>query len=282
MKPFQKLRAGTLALLIPLTACGHLTLDARKDLAVEVARGAGLAAETIPAGRFELMSYARYTQPGAPVRVYIEGDGLAWVSRHEKSLDPTPTDPTALRLAAADGAPNVVWLARPCQYVRTDACDETYWTTARTAPEVLAAYQAALDRISAAHGAGAFELVGYSGGAAVALLTAAARHDVASIRTVAGNTDYAAFDAAHGLDVAETSLKPESAAARLSTVPQIHFIGGDDKVIPPAVFAAWKQASRASTCLRAETVPGNTHDKGWASSWPGLLQEKPECGGASN
>ena len=29
----------------------------------------------------------------APLAVYIEGDGLAWLSQYEKSSDPTPRDP---------------------------------------------------------------------------------------------------------------------------------------------------------------------------------------------
>ena len=54
--------------------------------------------------------------PVDEVHVYIEGDGYAWATTTDPSDDPTPINPLALRLAAVDDAPNVLYLARPCQF----------------------------------------------------------------------------------------------------------------------------------------------------------------------
>lgn len=39
------------------------------------------------------------------LRVYIEGDRHAWLSRTRLCADPTPHNPVALKLALADPAP---------------------------------------------------------------------------------------------------------------------------------------------------------------------------------
>lgn len=261
-----------------LSGCGGSGgLEARRGLAAQIGAAGRLAPLTLRAGIFDLAAFERLEKPGAPARVYIEGDGLAWLSPHEISPNPTPRDPLALRLAAADAGANVVYLARPCQYGALDACPETYWTNGRTAPEVVAAYQAALDMLRR-RGVTGFELVGYSGGAAVAVLVAAGRGDVLSVRTVAGNTDYAEFARIHGTSALDASVPPESAAMKISALPQMHFTGGRDKVVPAEIFTAWKKESGGARCVGGMTVAGNSHDAGWAEKWPGLLAVPVGCG----
>lgn len=273
--------AAAAALL--LSACTGRSLDARRELAAEIAARAHMTPRVIEAGLFNLATWERLDRPGAPVRVYIEGDGRAWLSRNEISPNPTPLDPVALRLAAADTADNVVYIARPCQYERwrgEGPCPEKYWTRARAAPEVIAACQAALDGLKArGHDAG-FELVGYSGGAAVAALAAAGRRDVLSLRTVAGNLDHGAFAALHGVSPLSESLEPVSAAPALSKLPQVHFMGERDTVVPHGIFESWKAASGASPCVRGEVVAGNDHYTGWPGKWPELLARQPSCDNA--
>src|SRR5262245_4836743 len=82
-----------------------------------IARGAGLARAEIDAPPFRLAAWSRVSEPGAPLRIYIEGDGRAWLTRQQRSDDPTPRNAIGLRLASADMSPNVAYLARPCQYV---------------------------------------------------------------------------------------------------------------------------------------------------------------------
>ena len=83
-----------------------------------------------------------------------------------------------------------------------------YWTTHRFAPEVIRASDLALDRLKTLFGAQRLVLVGYSGGAAVALLVAARRHDMGQIITVAGNLDHQAWTHYHHVQALSGSLNP--------------------------------------------------------------------------
>jgi len=271
-------------LLLPailLSACAaNSSIETRHDTAAGIAASAGMTERVLQSGIFNLTAWERVQQPGAVADIYIEGDGLAWVSKYRASMNPTPPDPLALHLAAEDKISNVIYIARPCQYTGwtgEGACPDLYWTTGTAAPEVIAAYEQALSGIKTRTQVTGFNLIGYSGGAAIAVLVASKRSDVLSIRTVAGNTDYAAFTAVHEVSPIKDSIDPATAAALDSHIPQQHFIGENDKVVPRDVFEGWKQASGATNCVHATIVPGNTHEKGWAEKWPELLSQPVTC-----
>jgi pimeloyl-ACP methyl ester carboxylesterase len=262
-----------LALLLPLlAACAGPGVSAEQ--AAALARKAGLKPMTIPGRPFALAAFVRQTDPSAPVAVYIEGDGLAWLSESEPSADPTPTDPIGLKLAAADPSPNVITLARPCQYVWSNACREAYWTDRRFSEEVVQAMSAALDSQLAP--GQKLHLVGYSGGGAVAALLAARRADAASLRTVAGNLDHAALNRFHGVSAMPGSLNPRDVAARLRELPQAHYVGERDEVVPPLAAESFLRAMGPSACATVVRVPGASHERGWTEFWR-ANQRLPVC-----
>ncbi|WP_366518925.1 hypothetical protein [unidentified bacterial endosymbiont] len=95
--------------------------------AKRIARASGLNSEYIAVNSFPLATWSRFIAPVTSIRVYIEGDGFAWRSRQHPSDDPTPHQPTGLRLTAADPQANVLYLARPCQFIATPfpgVCEE--------------------------------------------------------------------------------------------------------------------------------------------------------------
>ena len=184
----------------------------------------------------------RYWQPVGPLTekqlvVYLEGDGRAWASRTIISADPTPVKPLAMWLARADGRPNVAYLARPCQYggAGQSPCSPRYWSSHRFAPEVVARLSQALDALKTATGVTSFELIGYSGGGALAVLLAARRHDVAALQTIAGNLDHAAWSTWHGVSPLSGSLNAAEALPQIARLPQTHWAGVQDQVVPPAL-----------------------------------------------
>jgi len=277
-----------LALLAALALSGcagaSSSLSARHATAIGIAGPALMNERIIKTRLFNLTAWEHVTKPDAPVDIYIEGDGLAWLNTYTKSMNPTPPNPLALRLAALDKADNVIYLARPCQYSGwngSGSCPDLYWTNGRTAAEVVQAYQQALDNIKSLYKASGFNLIGYSGGAAVAMLAASERTDVLSLRTVAGNADYTTFSAIHGVSPMNASRNPLDAAAKLARLPQRHFIGGEDTIVPPAIFNSWKQASGSTACIQSTIVPGVTHEKGWVEKWPELLGVPPSCTASS-
>ena len=218
---------------------------------------------------------------GGLLRVYIEGDGFAWINRNRISPDPTPRNPVGLKLAAADGATPLLYVARPCQFggiATNPRCTEKYWTSHRFAPEVIEATSVVIDQVKKAAGATAIELVGYSGGGAVAVLVAARRPDVTSIRTVAGNLDHVTLHRRKQVSPLSGSLNAADVATQVSTIPQIHFVGAQDDIIGAYVAESYRNRAAASNCIAIQTIPGTTHGGGWEDMWPRLLAAQlPNC-----
>lgn len=277
-----------------IALCGALTLqsgcmttgsgagtDSRQQTAQDIAQSAHMQRRTITASPFNITVFERLTAPVQEATIYIEGDGLAWLSKSMPSMDPTPKRPTALTLAAQDPAANVIYMARPCQYSKSSdprvACSRTYWMSARFAPEAVASMNEALNEIKTRYNIPAFHLIGYSGGGAMAALLAERRDDIASFRSVAGNLDHAAHSRLHKVSPLKDSLNPINDAATIADIPQRHFIGAEDKNVTPALYDSFTRASGQPNCLRRTIVPGVSHEKGWAERWKTLLKEPLGC-----
>lgn len=263
-----------------LAGCASVSLEGRHDLAREIAASAQMQPRTLSASPFALSSFVRITAPSQPAHVYIEGDGLAWLSRSEPSLNPTPTDPVALRLAAKDSAANVIYLARPCQYsgaANGGRCAMKYWMGSRYAPEVLRSYNTALDQLKAQHRLSGFDLIGFSGGGTMAAILAGQRDDVRSLRSVAGNLDHEEHSRVHDVSKLGNSLNPPQYADKLARVPQYHFIGGEDNIVPKSIYDSYARALPAQDCTGYKIVQGVGHDSGWMDVWPELLRVTPRC-----
>jgi hypothetical protein len=261
-----------------LSACANFD---RSGTADGLARTAGMTRALVRTDSFLLTAFARQRDPAAPLVVYIEGDGLAWLSRSEPSADPTPRQPLALELAVLDPAPNVLYLARPCQYtVQQDPhCSTQYWTSRRFSGEVISATNQAIDQYLRNGGRGV-RLVGYSGGAAVAALVAARRSDVIDLRTVAGNLDHVALNRHHNVSQQTGSLNAADAAPGLADVPQLHLIGGRDKIVLPQFAEGYARRAGDRRCIEIARVEDASHESGWTAVWPAVLRRQVTCGGA--
>lgn len=218
-----------------------------------------------------------FVKPGAKfadtLHVYIEGDGRAWIRRRPPE-DPTPTDPVALNLALADGAPAVLYLARPCQFTTRatkGACALPYWSIRRFSEEVVSSMNLAVSGYKRESGARQIVIIGYSGGGAVAALIAAWRDDVALLITVAGTLDHRVWTSHHQVSPLTGSLNPVDQAARLAAIPQIHFVGADDEVVPPLVAESYMRALPFRNNARVIRIPGYDHPCCWDRDWPALL-----------
>jgi len=243
-----------------------------------MARPAGLQRDQVEAGAFVLTTYSRITRPDQALTVYIEGDGLAWRNRNQPSDDPTPRRALGLSLAVADTAPNVVYLARPCQFTPMSVnprCTATYWTDNRYAEEVVASMNIAVTHYLRNLPGQRVHLIGYSGGGALAVLIAARRDDVASLRTVAGNLDHVAVNRLHQVSPMPGSLNAIDVARRVAAIPQLHVSGGDDKVVPTSVTRSFVAA--VGSCAQLRVVDGMGHESDWGGKWPAMLSIKLPC-----
>ncbi len=266
--------------LLALSACSSTNyLQQRLQLADSVAVAADLQPFQLRANGFDLKGYGRVSDSSKPLVIYIEGDGRAWL-RSGPSPNPTPVNPLALRLAAADVSPNVVYLARPCQYTAAP-CELKYWTSHRMADDVIVAYQQAVNSLLAQHSLKSVRLVGFSGGGGVAVLLAARLMDsgdvaINDLRTVAGNLDHATWTSELAVTPLVGSLNPADVATDVSELPQLHFVGVNDRVISYSVYRAYRQRAADSTCFTVRKAQAS-HVKGWESLWPGLQKLQPEC-----
>ena len=92
----------------------------------------------------------------------------------------------------------MIYLARPCQYVKSPICSQSTLDNARFAPEIIIAEFGAIKQIA---GENPVVLVGFSGGAQVAGLLASAksRAEYQKVITIAGNLDHLAWTQYHNL-----------------------------------------------------------------------------------
>ena len=246
----------------------------RQELAAAIAQSGRLQSAVVVAGDFDLRTYSRIGSKGAPLTVYIEGDGFAWITPTRPSDDPTPKHPTALQMAAADKSPNVVWLARPCQYtggLSARSCSAVYWTDGRYAGPVLDSLSRAIDQFAAKAEPSQIRLVGYSGGGGLAVLLAAHRRDVGQLITVSAVLDVGAWTRGEGLTPLWRSLEPADAAVALKTMPQVHFVGQNDSTVPPWVAAAFAARFGPESRPLIIEIPGYDHYCCWATDWSTLL-----------
>lgn len=265
-------------LLIQFLGCATIPLFMdRSSVAEAIASKAHLTKEYINAGDFTLMTFQRINRRSGILNIYIEGDGRAWETKHQLSDDPTPLNPVALRLAAVDPADNIVYIARPGQYSPSGfpECNSRYWSGSRFAEEVIDAFSRAIDLLKEKSTAKHVQLVGFSGGGAIAILVAARRSDVVALRTVAGNLNPRAFCEYHHVSQLEGSLDPMSVAQEISHIPQRHFVGSKDAVVPELIARSFVQQEGDRPYDSITIVNGTTHNQGWQERWKELLSLTP-------
>ncbi len=261
-----------LAIVISGCAASLSSID-RYASADRIARAGSFDRSFIKTDHFVLTAYSRFKRVGAPINIYIEGDGISWVSRTQLSGDPTPHRPLVLELAALDPAENVAYIARPGQYstAGTPQYDPSYWSNKRFSEEVIESMNEAIGDLSGQAGTKDINLIGYSGGAAIAVLIAARRNDIASLRTIAGNLDPEAVNQCHNVSPLSGSLNLLDVAGKIKNLPQRHFIGSKDRIIPAWIAQSFVKLEGDKNYDRITVVDGAAHAKGWKNRWKELL-----------
>ena len=162
----------------------------------------------------------------------------------------------------------MIYLARPCQYIKSPICSKRHWTTARFAPEVINAEYEAIKNIVDNN---PVILIGFSGGAQVAGLVATAKPglNVKKIITIAGNLDHLAWTQYHNLPPLNESMNLESYRKQFAKIPQIHYVGSNDEVMPPIL--AREFVGKDDLIIE---VSGASHNKGWGKIYNKVWNER--------
>ncbi len=254
------------------SGCSNAKLHpkARQQQADSYALAGSLMQEKITTGQFILTTYHRFdgVDKNKDLTVYIEGDGMAWLSRDQLSTNPTPLYPVALELASLDKSASVLYIARPCQYlwpkITIRSCNSNYWNNKRGSEEVIVSINQAISIIKDRQGMSSITLIGYSGGGGIAALIASRRDDVKKLITVAGNLNYQLFTKIHNLTPMSGSIDPITVAKQIKSTPQLHYVGGDDRIVPQQIASSFSN--------KVEVIAGVTHTS-WAEKWETLLTD---------
>ena len=210
------------------------------------------------------------TATAGRIHIYIEHDGLPWVTATRVSEDPTPRDPLVLRLAVQDQA-SVIYLGRPCYFgmAHLAPCTPLIWTHQRYSEQVINSMAAALRAIL---GESRSELVfvGHSGGGTLAWLLARRFPNARAVVTIAGNLDVGAWAQLHGYTPLLDSLSPADSPNLPPHVFQMHLVGAHDTVVPSALVRDF--VGRQADAVLVE-YPGFDHRCCWDRVWPTLLND---------
>ena len=207
------------------------------------------------------------------LHVYIEGDGLAWASRFHISLDPTPVQPTGLTLAMADRtSATKVYLSRPGHYIEDSRLGLYSWTFARFSVETIETYDEIIDQLHQLYPGAHISLFGYSGGALVALLTAAKRYqqgkrDIEKVVTFAGVLNHEIWSEFHESSPLTFSLNSSAYLKELGEIPQCHYSGLKDTIVPLHVSKAYMRSFQGVQHIKLIQVPDVDHWQGWEEFW---------------
>lgn len=233
--------------------------------------------EILPGQPFPLAMLApQNTAKATRLRVYLEGDGHAWATATQPSLDPSPHNLLVARLAVDDPTPNA-YLARPCQFVMAPVCEPTLWTDRRFSQEVVTRLSQALDQLKQRYGNREYELVGYSGGATLALLLAAQRNDVTQVQTIAGNLSPRLWAQMKGLSPLRGSLDPLDYRDRLASIPQRLLVGETDDVVPAALATTYLIQLPPYACSQVVISPATDHQQSWEIAWKKKRDQPLNC-----
>lgn len=163
-------------------------------------------------------------QKDQPLRIYFEGDG-----------NPNPKYAVAFDLAKADTNSNVIYVARPCQWVNDKICEKQpeIYQDARFHPEVMMEMRELVIYLMRKYRAPSVDLIGYDGGAVIAL-NLATKVPTQRVITIAGITDINAYNDLHDLPLPDEDdiENPADNLALLAEIPQIHYVGEKDDVTP--------------------------------------------------
>lgn len=265
-----------ICIFILITSCS--SLEQRSKLAFTIANKAGFSSVLYQDSGYSIQSFAKKTNANSSViSIYIEGDGRSWIDRNTISSNPTPTTPLALELAALDQSPKVIYLARPCQYVSDPKCSAKVWTSHQFSQAVVMSYMQVLDQIKKQHNNKAFHIIAYSGGATIALMLGAQRNDIQSIRTIAGNLDHAQLSAITKTTPLVHSVAPQAFIAKTQHIPQLHYYGGQDKVIPEKIYLDYNKNFTKQNCITVQKIAALDHHVGWDIFWQNHAAFIPTC-----
>lgn len=189
---------------------------------------------SINAGKYTIVTFQRITDNISPIHIYVEGDGNSFDAHGHPTSNPTPRGMLMRHLAMRDLSPNVVYMARPCQYIMSNACTRSDWTIGRFSTDIVDSVTTAIKDIATNR---PVVLIGYSGGAMITGLVINKNPDI-DVRewiTIAGVLNHVEWTGHFG----DVSLSSSLNLDELPRVTQRHYIARGDRVVPNKLSQKW-------------------------------------------
>ena len=208
--------------------------------------------QEIKTDSYQLASWQKITDAREPIRIYIEGDGHAFDRLGNPTTDPTPKGTFLREIAFNDPNANVVYLARPCQFVKDNHCNKKDWSGGRFSQRIVDSTAQAIKTISNKH---PVILIGYSGGALLSglVIKQNPKLPVQKWMTLAGLLNHSKWTQSMKLEPLTESIDLDA----LPKVKQLHLIGDKDKTIP------WQLTESLVDKQNLIVIPNATHDDGY-------------------
>ena len=199
---------------------------------------------------FNIATWQKLDDSTSSVHIYIEGDGHSFNSYGLPTDDPTPHGTFLRDLAMSDDWPNVVYMARPCQFIMSEQCNQSDWTDGRFSERIINSMAYAIKSIA---GNRDIVLIGYSGGAMVSglVIQQYPELDVKQWITIAGVLNHKDWTEYFGDSPLDKSLNLTS----LPDVSQIHYAAEYDSIVPLEL------TEKATGGLNVLIIKDATHDK---------------------
>lgn len=188
---------------------------------------------------YEIATWQKINNPkNNALHIYIEGDGHSFDAYGQPTDNPTPRGTLVRDLATADNFENVVYVARPCQFIMDENCEESDWTDGRFSQKIIDAESSVVKQIAKNKH---IVLIGYSGGAMVSglIIKQNPKMKVDKWITVAGVLNHKKWTQYFGDRPLDKSVDMDT----LPNVSQIHFVGGRDSVVPYDLAKSWVNQS---------------------------------------
>ena len=199
-------------------------------------------------GDYNIAFWTRDTDNTAPIHVYIEGDGHAFDAHSKPTDDPTPHGTVVRNMAMNDAAPNVAYIARPCQFIMSPSCTVSDWTTGRFSEKIVSEMADAVRWVARGR---PIVLIGYSGGAMMSGLIIENNPDLDVVQwiTIAGILNHSDWTQYWG----DTPLSDSMDMNALPQISSRHYVAQTDDIVPKVLSVKWVGAENLIT------VPGGKH-----------------------
>lgn len=229
-----------------------------------------LSQDQLSASEFQLQIFSNQILSDN-LNIYLDGDGSPWLKGRYPAFDPTPRNLLTLQLMQKD-THSAVYIGRPCYFELgpSQRCNSLLWTHERYSQDIVTAMDAAIDQLVSRYNPEKVQLIGFSGGGALAVLIANRRDDISSVITVAGNLDPELWVQIHGYLPLKGSLNPASLPSL--TIPSLHLSGALDQAVPSKIAQSYLSNHSGFYWQ----FPSFDHHCCWLDTWPEILEKSNE------